>query len=298
MKMKQGKSYLPLPFEQALRQERSFSDETMNSLHKDAAESFTIWRNNKDTSTAHEDMIDDLNKFLEEACQQKEQQERHKSKVWKLGYNFALRQMSFLLLSISCTILMIVFSCTETYPGKIQKAIEIRILDVFCNITEFLILLLHDTVTTSALLVDLIAFISTLSFKAGQAFLIARLVQPADPVEGTVGYFNALLIARLVQPADPVEGTVGYFNALCPAIVAGVRHVHCVRAKPVMTPGIFSGGAVFGDLAPFKERLTDPVLQELLMSVMIGNLTITLVYRLETLITSLLKGTYVFLRHN
>ncbi|KAH0611256.1 uncharacterized protein H6S33_011683 [Morchella sextelata] len=252
MKMKQGKSYLPLPFEQALRQERSFSDESMNSLHKDAAESFTIWRNNKDTITAHEDMIDDLNKFLEEACQQKEQQERHKSKVWKLGYNFALRQMSFLFLSISCTILMIVFSCTETYPGKIQKAIEIRILDVFCNITEFLILLLHDTVTTSALLVDLIAFISTLSFKAGQAFLIARLV----------------------QPADPVEGTVGYFNALCPAIVAGVRHVHCVRATPVMTPGIFSGGAVFENVAPFKERLTDPVLQELLMSVMIGTIKV------------------------
>lgn len=81
---------------------------------------------------------------------------------------------------------------------------------------------------------------------------------------------------------------MGYFNALCPAILAGVRHVHCVRAKPVMTPGVFSDGAVFGDLTPFKEQLTDPVLQELLMSVMIGNLTITLVYRLETLITSLL----------
>lgn len=56
----------------------------------------------------------------------------------------------------------------------------------------------------------------------------------------------------------------------------------------MMTPGVFSDGAVFGDLTPFKEQLTDPVLQELLMSVMIGNLTITLVYRLETLITSLL----------
>jgi hypothetical protein len=126
---------------------------------------------------------------------------------------------------------MIVFSCTETYPGKIQKAIEIHILVVFCNITELLILLLHDAVRTSALLVDLIAFILTLSFKAGQAFLIARLV----------------------QPADPVEGTVGSFNALCTAIVAAVHHVHCVRAKPVMALGIFSGGAVFEDLALFKE---------------------------------------------
>lgn len=56
----------------------------------------------------------------------------------------------------------------------------------------------------------------------------------------------------------------------------------------MMAPGISSDGAVFGNLTPFKERLTDPVLQELLMSIMIGNLTLTLVYRLGTLITSLL----------
>lgn len=122
-------------------------------------------------------MTDDLQlkKFLEEACQQKEQQERHKSKVCKLGYNFALRQVLFLSLSISCTILMIAFSCTETYPGRIQKAAEIRASDVFSNISEFLILLLHDTVTKSALLVDLVAFTSTLSFKAGRTFSLPGL---------------------------------------------------------------------------------------------------------------------------